>query len=169
MTSRRKWVATVTVLLVAVVALDQATKFWAWRHAPVAHVNVGANPFVGRVIGGWYADPVTGAVLDLMDFALLSMALVLLWRRAQPAIIWVSSALMIAGWSSNLLDRLGMHRVTAPGSSRGAVDFIHVGGYFYNVADFFIVGATVVFLAAAARLCLSRRFWSAPRPRRETA
>jgi hypothetical protein len=29
---------------------------------------------------------------------------------------------------------------------RGAVDFIHIGHRFYNVADFFIIGATPLFL-----------------------
>jgi hypothetical protein len=41
-----------------------------------------------------------------------------------------------------------VHYVTAPGSVRGAVDFIHIGQSYYNVADFFIVGATSVFLLA---------------------
>lgn len=168
MAHRRRWATTVAVLLVAVVVLDQVTKWWAWRHAPVARINEGGNPFVGDVIGGWYADPLTGAFLDLMDFGLLATALVMLSRRTQPAIIWFSSALMIAGWSSNLLDRLGMHHLTAPGSYRGAVDFIHVGSYYFNVADFFIAGATLVFLLAAAHLGVSRRSWSVPPPRRET-
>jgi hypothetical protein len=53
---------------------------------------------------------------------------------------------MIAGWSSNLIDRLGMHQVTAPGSVRGAVDFIHLGRPYYNLADVVIVGATALFL-----------------------
>jgi hypothetical protein len=30
------------------------------------------------------------------------------------------------------------------------VDFIHLGGHYYNVADFFIIGCTPVFLLAAA-------------------
>jgi heme A synthase len=43
---------------------------------------------------------------------------------------------------------------------RGAVDFIHVGHRFYNVADLFIIGATPVFL-----LCISRLGgWAANRP-----
>jgi hypothetical protein len=28
------------------------------------------------------------------------------------------------------------------------VDFIHIGGYYYNVADFFIIGCTPLFLLA---------------------
>jgi hypothetical protein len=44
-----------------------------------------------------------------------------------------------------------MHLVNAPGSPRGAIDFISIGGHFYNVADVVIVGSTVVFLAAVCR------------------
>jgi lipoprotein signal peptidase len=168
MAHRRKWATMVGVALVAVVVLDQVTKWWAWRHAPVAHINEGGNPFVGDVIGSWFADPTIGAFLDLMDFGLLTTALVMLSRRAEPAIIWFFSAVMIAGWSSNLLDRLGLHHVTAPGSYRGAVDFIHIGPYYFNVADFFIAGATLAFLVAAAHLGVSRRFVSVTPLQRET-
>jgi hypothetical protein len=42
-----------------------------------------------------------------------------------------------------------MHAVTAPGSVRGAVDFISLGPPYWNVADFVIVAATVLFLVAA--------------------
>lgn len=48
-----------------------------------------------------------------------------------------------------------MHYWTAPGSIRGAVDFIGAGGRSWNLADFFIIGATPPFLLAAA--CLARR------------
>jgi hypothetical protein len=47
------------------------------------------------------------------------------------------------------LDRLGIHYWTAPDSVRGVVDFIHIGGYYYNIADFFIIGCTPLFLMAA--------------------
>ena len=33
---------------------------------------------------------------------------------------------------------------------RGVVDFIHLGNHFYNIADFFIIGGTPLFLLAAA-------------------
>jgi hypothetical protein len=58
---------------------------------------------------------------------------------------------MLGGWSSNLLDRLGLHFWSAPGSVRGAVDFIHLGARFYNVADLFIGAGTVLFLLAVVR------------------
>ena len=56
---------------------------------------------------------------------------------------------MTGGWVSNLLDRLGIHHWTAPGSVRGVVDFMHIGAHYYNVADFFIIGCTPLFLLAA--------------------
>jgi lipoprotein signal peptidase len=65
--------------------------------------------------------------------------------------------MMIGGWSSNLLDRLGMHYMTAPGSGRGAVDFIPLGLHHYNVADFFIVLGTPLFILAVSARYLERR------------
>jgi lipoprotein signal peptidase len=129
--------------------LDQAVKWWAWRHVPWARINSGGDMLVGRTVGAWYGAPVTGALLDLMDFAVLSMAVSALARTRVPAAVSVPGALVAGGWGSNLLDRLGVHYWTAPGSVRGVVDFIHIGGHYYNVADFFIIGGTPLFLRAA--------------------
>jgi len=150
--------------LAAVVVLDQATKWWAWRHVSGADINPGGDFLVGRTVGRWYADPVKGALLDLLDFALLGIAVSVLARRRRPAAVIVPGAAMLGGWGSNLLDRLGLHYWTAPGSVRGAIDFIHVGGFNFNLADFFIIGATPVFLLAVG--CLGRRpaNWPPPRP-----
>jgi lipoprotein signal peptidase len=139
----------VLALLVVVVVLDQAAKWWAWRHFSWTRINSGGDIVVGRTIGAWYARPVTGALLDLVDFGLLSMAISALARGRATAAVSVPGALVTGGWGSNLLDRLGSHYWTAPGSVRGVVDFIHVGGHFYNVADFFIIGGTPLFLLAA--------------------
>jgi lipoprotein signal peptidase len=147
-------------LIAVVIVLDQAMKWWAWRDASEVIINDGGNAFVGATVSGWYADPVTGALLDLLDFALLSAAVSVLVGRRRPVKVLIPGALMIGGWSSNLLDRLGLHYWTAPGSVRGAVDFVHVGRHYYNVADFFIVGATPVFLLAAGHLCR----WATNRP-----
>jgi lipoprotein signal peptidase len=138
----------VLALLIVVIALDQGMKWWAWRHASETIINDRGNSLVGATVSGWYADPATGALLDLLDFGLLSIAISVLVRRRGPALVYVPGALMIGGWSSNLLDRLGTHYWTAPGSVRGAVDFIHLGQDYYNIADFFIVGATPLFLLA---------------------
>jgi lipoprotein signal peptidase len=139
----------VPVLIAVVVALDQAAKWWAWRHLPWTRINSGGDILVGRTIGAWYTDPVTGALLDLLDFGLLSITVSVLLRCRVPAAVSVPGALMTGGWGSNVLDRLGIHYWTAPGSVRGVVDFIHVAGHYYNVADFFIIGCTPLFLLAA--------------------
>jgi lipoprotein signal peptidase len=139
----------VLVLLAIVVVLDQAAKWWAWRHVSWTTMNSGGDILAGPVIGTWYNGRVTGALLDLLDFGLLSSAASVLARCRAPAAVIVPGALMIGGWGSNLLDRLGMHYWTAPGSIRGVVDFIHVGGYYYNIADFFIIGCTPLFLLVA--------------------
>ncbi|MGH3252579.1 MAG: signal peptidase II [Trebonia sp.] len=136
-------------LIAAVAALDQGAKWWAWRHVPWARINSGGDILVGHTIGAWYAAPVTGALLDLLDFGLLSIALSVLVRWRVSAVVRVPGALMIGGWGSNLLDRLGIHYWTAPGSVRGAVDFIHVAGHYYNLAAFFIIGSTPLFRLAA--------------------
>ncbi len=141
--------AVVLALIAVVVVLDQAAKWWAWRHVPWTKINSGGDVLIGRRLGAWYADPVSGALLDLLDFGLLSMAVSVLARCRASAAVSVPGALMIGGWGSNLLDRLGIHFWTAPGSVRGVVDFLHVGGHYYNVADFFIIGCTPLFLLAA--------------------
>jgi lipoprotein signal peptidase len=147
----------VLVLLVGVVVLDQATKWWAWRHFSWTRINSGGDILVGRRLGAWYAGPVTGALLDLLDCGLLSVAVSVLARSRAPAAIRVPAALMTGGWVSNLLDRLGTHYWTAPGSVRGVVDFIHLGGHYYNLADFFIIGCTSLFLLAAGRQAVRAR------------
>ena len=139
----------VLVLLAMVVVLDQAAKWWAWRYVSGTTINSGGDILVGPVIGTWYNGRVTGALLDLLDFGLLSIAISVLARWRAPAVVVVPGALMIGGWGSNLLDRLGMHYWTAPGSARGAVDFIHIGASYYNIADFFIIGCTPLLLLAA--------------------
>jgi lipoprotein signal peptidase len=148
--SGQRWI--VPALLTFVTVLDQAMKWWAWRHVSGAIINDGGDALVGAMVGGWYADPVTGALLDLADFGLLSIAISVLVRRRLPVKVVVPAALMLGGWGSNLLDRLGVHYWTAPGSVRGAVDFIQVGQSYYNIADFFIIGATPLFLLALGYL-----------------
>jgi lipoprotein signal peptidase len=131
--------------MASVIVLDQAAKWWGWRHVPGVVINSGGDVITGPTIGRWYTDPLTGAVLDLLGFALLVAAVLLLARRQHPAVV-VPGTLMIAGWGSNLLDRLGMHYLTAPGSYRGVVDFICIDAAHYNVADLFIIGATPLFV-----------------------
>jgi lipoprotein signal peptidase len=140
------------VTLTIAIVIDQVTKWWAWRHVSDTIINYGGDVLVGRRVGGWYADPVGGALLDLLGFGLLSTAVAVLLRRRRPAMVLVPGALVIGGWGSNLLDRLGLHYWTAPGSMRGAMDFIHLGRDYYNFADFFIIGGTLLFVLGIGRL-----------------
>jgi lipoprotein signal peptidase len=142
----------VLALMAAVVVTDQAAKWWAWRHVSGVVINPGGDILVGPTIGAWYASPAAGAVLDLLDFAVLSIAVAVLARSRVPAVISVPATLMIGGWCSNLLDRLGLHYWTAPGSVRGAVDFLHIGDHLYNFADLCIIGGTPLFLLTAGYL-----------------
>jgi lipoprotein signal peptidase len=151
----------VLTVVAAIIVLDQAIKWWAWRHVSGARINAGGDVLVGHTISRWYAEPVTGALLDLLDFGVLSVALFILVRRRRPAAVVVFGAMMLGGWSSNLLDRLGLHYWTAPGSVRGVVDFICVSGAYYNVADLFIVGATPLFLLAVGVLGWGMADWPA--------
>jgi lipoprotein signal peptidase len=139
----------VLALITGVVVLDQAVKWWAWRHIAHTVINSGGDILVGRTISAWYSGRASGAVLDLMDVGLLSIVVWILVRCRTSAAVYVPGALMAGGWGSNLLDRLGFHYWTAPGSVRGVVDFIHIGVHYYNIADMFIIGCTPVFLVAA--------------------
>jgi lipoprotein signal peptidase len=141
-------------VVAAVIVLDQSAKWWAWRHVAGTKINSGGDVLVGHAVSAWYAAPITGALLDLLDFGLLSTVLFILVRRRRPVPVLVFGALMLGGWGSNLLDRLGMHYLTAPGSIRGAVDFIRIAGPSYNFADLFIIGATPLFLLAVGLLGL---------------
>jgi lipoprotein signal peptidase len=157
-------------LLAAVVVLDQTTKWWAWRYAPQAIINAGGTWWIGRPVSGWFSGPVSGPLLDHLNLGLLSLAGFILVRRRRQALVLAAGALMIGGWSSNLLDRLGMHTLTAPGSVRGAVDFIPLGPPHWNVADFVIIGAAALFLVAACArggrsAAAGRPMVPVPRPR----
>jgi lipoprotein signal peptidase len=141
-------------LLVAIGLVDQGTKHWAWWHLPQTGINAGSTWFLGRPVYELFLGPTSGAVLDGLDAGLLLLALVVLLRRRQRWPVLASGALQIGGWGSNLLDRLGLHSVTAPGSARGAVDFIPIGrGVYCNLADVAILAGTVL-----ALWTLRRRF-----------
>ena len=154
------------VLLAVVVLLDQVTKAWSWRHVAGTMINPGSNKLAGRVVYDWYASPLTGGMLDLLGLVLLTAAVLVLVRRRRPVAVLVSTALCIGGWGSNQLDRLGLHSWTAPGSVRGAVDFIALGHSRYNLADVFIAAGTVLVVVSAA--CLGGRLvFDRLRPSRE--
>jgi lipoprotein signal peptidase len=132
--------------LAGIVVVDQALKWWAWRHAGSVHINYGGDRLVPHTFGSFYKRPWTGALLDLVDSGLLVTAAFLFLRRPHSMLSTVAGCSIIGGWTSNLLDRLGMHYWTAPGSVRGVVDFMPINGHVYNVADLFIIAATPLFI-----------------------
>ncbi|MDT4891144.1 MAG: signal peptidase [Pseudonocardiales bacterium] len=134
--------------MAGIAVVDQAFKWWAWRHAAGVRVNYGGDGLVPSSVGSWYSKPLSGALLDLLDSGLLIVAAVFFLRRRRPAAVLITGAMVIGGWSSNLLDRLFMHYWTAPGSVRGVVDFIRIGKHFYNVADLFIITGTPLLVVA---------------------
>lgn len=146
---RRQLLILVSILL-GVIGVDQVSKAWAWRHLDLVWINSGGSMIAGPGIGALSRAPVTGALLDVLDAVLLTTALVLLARRRRNVAVLVSTALVLAGWSSNLLDRLGMHYVTAPGSVRGAVDFVPWLHRYWNLADFVIIIGTAALLVSLA-------------------
>jgi lipoprotein signal peptidase len=148
-------------MLAAIIVLDQTVKWWAWRHVPT-FINRGGDVLVGSTVSDWYADPLQGLLLDLLDFGLLSIAISVLWQRRHSMVVLISGCMMIGGWSSNLLDRLFMHSFTAPGSDRGAVDFIPISPHYYNVADFFIIVGTPLFVLAVGATYLGKRSGKRP-------
>ena len=139
---RRQLLILVSVLA-GVIGVDQVSKAWAWLHLDKVWINSGGSVIAGSGIGALSRAPVTGAMLDVVDAALLTTALMLLARRRRHTDVLVSAGLALAGWSSNLLDRLGLHYVTAPGSVRGAVDFVPWLHRYWNVADFVIIAGTI--------------------------
>ena len=160
----RQWWLLVAVFA-AVIGTDQTMKWWAWRHLDGSLINSGGYILLGPVIRSWFASPVSGAVADVLGAALVIVGVwwLLLRRRARSVLI--GGGLFAAGWASNLLDRLGLHNWTAPGSARGVVDFIPGGGPGRcNVADLWIVvGALLLgYVFARQRLTDRPRDRSAP-------
>ena len=146
-------------LTVAVVAVDWLTKAAAWRLMPgEVMINKGASWLVGP-LNPWYVQPFTGALLDLVGAgALLLSGRWLLGLRISTG-SWVGLALVWASWVSNAGDRWLAHHVLAPGSARGAVDWIATGDIFAkcNLADMIGFAGVLLALACWGRARLSRR------------
>jgi lipoprotein signal peptidase len=148
-------------LLVAVFVLvlgtDQATKWLTWRHFDGTVINEGGYILLGPA-RWWFAEPVPGAVANLVGIVLIAIGLAVLLRRRRRTAVTLGCGLVAAGWTSNLLDRVGLHEWTAPGSGRGVVDFIPSGGSSRcNIADFWIVLGLILFGVEMLRRGRERR------------
>jgi len=148
--ARRRWLLIAVISLL--ISIDQVVKWLAWRHFDGSLINDGGYILLGPVIRSWFAGPAIGAVADVLGSVLVVLGIGWLLLRRRPLYVLIGGGLASAGWASNLLDRLGMHHWTAPGSARGVVDFIPSGGSSgCNVADLFIAVGTVLLAYATAR------------------
>jgi lipoprotein signal peptidase len=159
--TRRPAAALLTGSFVLVVGTDQAAKWWAWRQH-TALINQGGFIALRPDMRAWFAAPTAGAVADGIGALLVLGGVLLLLRRPRRPAVLLGAGLVAAGWTSNLLDRFGLHDWTAPGSVRGVVDFIPTGGGSRsNLADAWIALGVLVLVVASAR---RRRVAPAPLP-----
>src|SRR3954470_21472203 len=149
-----------------VIATDQAAKYVAWRHH-AALLNQGGFIALRPDMRAWFAAPTVGAVADAVGLALVALGVTALLRRPRRPPVLFGAALVAAGWTSNLLDRFGLHELTAPGTVRGVVDFIPSGGGSRsNLADGWIaLGVVVLVVATVRRRAELRRRGALPRRR----
>jgi lipoprotein signal peptidase len=150
---RARWLA---LLFGVVTAADQLSKAWAWRHLELVHMDSGGGLLLGDRAGGWFRDGVLGPTIDGVALIVVALLALLLIRRRLPFGAFAGVGLVLAGWTSNLGDRLGLHRVTAPGTTRGVVDFVHWDGRLWNVADFGILAGVLLVLATVVWRTLRR-------------
>jgi lipoprotein signal peptidase len=149
--ARQPWRTFVAVAL-AVVLVDQAIKWLAWRHFAPTLINPGGYVLLGDTIRGRLAASGTGLAADLIGSVLIVLGAVVVLRRRRSRAVVAGASLVAGGFASNLADRFGLHHLTAPGSTRGVVDFIPSGGASRcNVADLFIVLGLALLVAGAIR------------------
>jgi len=153
---RASQAGTLLGVIVTVACIDQLSKAWAWRTISTVHVNSGADMLVSATVGDWYRDSTMGALLDGLSVLALILSGLLLIRRRRSMVTLLGGALILAGNTSNLADRLGMHRLTAPGSPRGAIDFLQWQGRTWNLADLAIVSGTAMLVVYVLGVALHR-------------
>jgi lipoprotein signal peptidase len=135
------------VVLGVVVLSDQVSKWWGWRHAGNATIDTGGgvlNEITAGLASGLMQDPVAGAAADVVLAAVLVVLGCRLLSRTRTWPVLLTSSMLVAAGFTNLLDRFGLHLLTAPGSARGDVNWIAVGGRGtspLSLADLFITAA----------------------------
>jgi signal peptidase II len=149
-------------IVVAVIALDQATKAWAasgLRDSPVSVIGSTVEFQLARNTGSAFSlfQTVT-PLLAVLAVALVAV-LVRTLNRTEDRMVLVALALVLGGALGNVSDRL----FRAPGFLHGAVvDFIKVGSWpTFNVADSAITIGAVLLVVWSL---LSSRSGAAPDP-----
>lgn len=150
---RRRLILALTVLTVAVLAVDQLTKFWAQETL----VPGERTPVLGDLLGlsliynpGAALSIATGMTWVLTLVATIVVVVVVRASRRIGSVAWaVALGLLLGGALGNLVDRF----LREPGFARGhVVDFIAYGDLFVgNVADIAIVAAAGLIMVASLR------------------
>lgn len=146
-------------LFLVIVAGDQVSK------ALVSRSEVRLDPGTGTlwpwVVSSAFKSPTGGDVLDYLSVVLLVALTWFAWRRARRPLTSAGATVLLAGLSSNLLDRLGMDVLTQGVHGRFVVNWFDVGLwriYVGNVADCcYVVGSLLLFAAACAWAAASVR------------
>ncbi len=142
----------VVAVVVAVVVLDQITKWWAVRNladGPVDLIGTTVQFRLTRNAGGAFSI-LRGATPLLAVVALvLAVLLVRAVRRSSDPLVQLGLALVLGGAVGNLVDRF----TRSPGFLRGeVVDFVAVWRWpVFNVADSAVTIGAVVLVVAAFR------------------
>ena len=139
-----------------VIAVDQLTKAWAWRSDGRVHINSGSGLLFGDRAGAVYRDGRWGSLIDVAALALIAAIGIALTRLRLPRLPFIGASLVLAGWASNLGDRIGLHELTAPGSVRGVVDFVRFDGRLWNLADLTIIAGTALCIVFAGVTAVRR-------------
>jgi signal peptidase II len=153
-----------TTIVVAVVVVDQLTKWWAVRE-----LSDGAITLIGDDIGFTLVRN-TGSAFSLFQAftpllaivaVVVAVILVRTVRRTRDTLLVVGLSLVLGGALGNLVDRL----VRTPGFLEGAVvDFVHVGDFpTFNVADSAITVGAVLIVVWAIRTDVRERRQAGPR------
>lgn len=154
---RRAWAAAVAVVVLAV---DQATKYWAVSgltgHAPIPVIGEFLSLRLLYNSGAAFSIGENSTWVFTVVAALAVVAIsVLAGRVRSPAWAW-ALGLMLGGAATHLLDRL----FRAPGFARGhVVDFIDYNGWFVgNIADIALTaGAALAVLLSLLGLGMDGR------------
>jgi hypothetical protein len=133
-----------------IIAGDQVSK------ALVPRSQVRLDPGTGTLwpwlVSRAFKSPTGGVVLDYLCIILLVTIAFFAWRRVRRPLTSGGATVLLAGLSSNLLDRLGMDYLTQGVHGRLVVNWFDTGMwriYVGNIADCCYVVGSVLLVASA--------------------
>lgn len=157
---RSRWL----LLALSLIAVDQLTK--ALAPGSWVTVDAGSGTWTPAAVGRAFKGPVTGEILDGIGCALLVGA-ALATARVRATLPRTGVVVLLAGLTSNLIDRLGMAHITQSLEGRYVVNWFRfrVDRFqFGNIADLcYALGTGILVFAALARAARKARRPASPR------